>query len=413
MPGDAQVPSIGDNLARIRRRRGLTQEQLAERADVSVSVIRKLERGDRDSASLPTLRKLAAALHVTTVELFQPTPRFEGPVDQDDLHAIRRVLQPAHTVRGLVLPRLADEEEPASYTLDAVRQAAREVNGMFRHSDYAGAVATLPLAISHARRTADGVTGDEAAAVWGQLTQIYQTAALVLTQLRHDDLAYQAAGLAADAARAAGSDVLLGAVVCTENWLLTRQARFDDAEQAALVSAEAIEPSFSRSPPSQLGVFAWLNLGAAAAATRNNRPDVAADALRRARAAAYIAAPYRSPNVEHWTEISPAVVAMREVELAMVDGDVSRALRTAQEVPADATPLVTHQRFELDVAAAHLEQRRPGEALAILLRLRETVPSWLRYQRYARSLVSRLLHMRARAVPPELRELADFLDIDD
>src|SRR6266536_4581908 len=98
---DHAAPAIGDNLSRIRRRRGLTQEQLAERSTVSVSVIRKLERGDRDSASLPTLRKLAAALAVTTVDLFSPVPRFEGRVDtddRDDLYAIRRVLQPARSL---------------------------------------------------------------------------------------------------------------------------------------------------------------------------------------------------------------------------------------------------------------------------------------------------------------------------
>lgn len=410
----AQSPALGDNLARIRRRRGLTQENLAARAEVSVSVIRKLERGDRDSASLPTLRKLAAALDVTTVDLFQPTPRFDGPVDRDDrddLYAIRRTLQPARSLTGADVVTLADDDQAS--TVDAIRQSVREVNGMFRDSDYAGAVATLPTAISHARRAATELTGTDADAVRGQLAQAYLTAAMVLTQLRHDDLAYHALGLAMDAGRQAGDDALLGAVVCSENWLLTRQARFDDAEQAALASADAIEPSFTKSPLSDIGTWGWLNLGAAAAAARNNRPDVAADALRRARAAAYVAAPYRSPDVAHWTQIAPAVVVMREVELAMVTGDVDGALRSAQDVPADATPRVTYQRFELDVASAHLERRRADEALAILLRLRATVPGWLRYQRYARSLTSRLLRTRARTVPAELRELADFLDVRD
>ena len=46
-------PGIGESVGRYRRRAGFTQEQLAERAGVSVSVIRKLEQGGRDSASLP------------------------------------------------------------------------------------------------------------------------------------------------------------------------------------------------------------------------------------------------------------------------------------------------------------------------------------------------------------------------
>jgi len=80
------MATIGENLARIRRRAGLTQEQLTEQANVSVSVIRKLERGDCDRASLPTLRKLASALNVTTVDLFHPVPAFSrvSPNDRDD-----------------------------------------------------------------------------------------------------------------------------------------------------------------------------------------------------------------------------------------------------------------------------------------------------------------------------------------
>jgi len=323
----------------------------------------------------------------------------------------RRALQPARSVTDSSAPTLADDEEPP--TADAVRQAAREVNGMFRDSDYAGAVAALPTAIIHARHAADSVAGGDADVVREQLAQIYITAGMVLIQLRHDDLAYQSLGLAMDAGRAIGSEATMAAVVCTENWLLTRQARFDDAELAALASAQAVEPSFTRSPLAQVGTWGWLNLGAAAAATRNNRPDVAADALRRARAAAYVAEDYRSNDVAHWTQISPAVVAMREVELAMVSGDVDTALRSARDVPDDATPLVTHHRFELDVAAAHLERRRPDEAIAVLLRLRQTVPGWLRYQRYGRTLTGRLLHTRARTVPADLRELADFLDVRD
>lgn len=403
------MPTIGDNIARIRRRSGLTQEQLAERADVSVSVIRKLERGDRDSASLPTLRKLAGALGVTTVNLFHPVPAFSeiGQDDRDDLYGIRRVLQPARTLTRPVVT-LSEDEPP---TLDELKQGVRELNGMFRDSDYASAVAALPTAITHGRTAVEGLDGDDRQSATAQLGQAYQTAALVLTQLGKYDLAYHALGLCIDAGRSIGDDVLVASAVCSENWLLTRQARFDDAERAALVTAEAIEPSISRSPQPHVAVWGWLNLGAAAAATRNNRLDVADDALRRARAAAHVAAGYVSPDVAHWTSFDPGVVAMREVELAMVSGDAGRALRVARTVRPDARPRITYQRHLLDVAAAHLDRRRNDEALAVLLRLRESAPGWLRHQRYARNLTERLLHSRARTVTEELRGLADLLNM--
>lgn len=53
---------VADRLGDVRRRRGMTQEQLAERAGVSVSVVRKLERGERNGGRMATLLALARAL---------------------------------------------------------------------------------------------------------------------------------------------------------------------------------------------------------------------------------------------------------------------------------------------------------------------------------------------------------------
>lgn len=108
---------LGERLAELRRRRGMTQETLAERSDVSVSVIRKLERGERNSAGLSTLRKLASALGVPTMELFAPAPVLAGPVDEyerDDLYELRRVLQPPRGVDGASVLPLAEDDRMIS-----------------------------------------------------------------------------------------------------------------------------------------------------------------------------------------------------------------------------------------------------------------------------------------------------------
>jgi transcriptional regulator with XRE-family HTH domain len=53
---------IGRQIAVLRHANGLTQEQLAERADVSVDVIRRLEQGQRRTARIATLHAIASAL---------------------------------------------------------------------------------------------------------------------------------------------------------------------------------------------------------------------------------------------------------------------------------------------------------------------------------------------------------------
>jgi transcriptional regulator with XRE-family HTH domain len=70
--------AIGVRLAALRSRRGLTQERLAERAGVSVDLIKKLEQGQRRSARMSSLAALAAALEVATADLVGEPRRHRG-----------------------------------------------------------------------------------------------------------------------------------------------------------------------------------------------------------------------------------------------------------------------------------------------------------------------------------------------
>jgi transcriptional regulator with XRE-family HTH domain len=62
-------------LAHWRDKRGLTQVQLAEAAKVSVSMVSKIESGQRRNVSLDTIEKLADALSISVHQLIEQTPR--------------------------------------------------------------------------------------------------------------------------------------------------------------------------------------------------------------------------------------------------------------------------------------------------------------------------------------------------
>ncbi len=62
------VVKIGDRLRDLRVRRALTQEQLAEKADVGTNTVARLERNETEP-HMSTLRKLAVALDVEPSEL--------------------------------------------------------------------------------------------------------------------------------------------------------------------------------------------------------------------------------------------------------------------------------------------------------------------------------------------------------
>ncbi|HEY5708126.1 MAG TPA: helix-turn-helix transcriptional regulator [Solirubrobacterales bacterium] len=61
---------LGDNLARCRKRAGLSQEELSWRAGLHRTEISQLERGLR-IARADTILKLASALEVSVGDLFQ------------------------------------------------------------------------------------------------------------------------------------------------------------------------------------------------------------------------------------------------------------------------------------------------------------------------------------------------------
>jgi transcriptional regulator with XRE-family HTH domain len=68
---------VGGNFARIRQRKGLTQEQVEERSGFSQQYLSGLERGRRNP-TVVTLLELAQALGVSHMELVKPDDANEG-----------------------------------------------------------------------------------------------------------------------------------------------------------------------------------------------------------------------------------------------------------------------------------------------------------------------------------------------
>jgi transcriptional regulator with XRE-family HTH domain len=62
---------VGRNAARLRKERGLTQEQLAERSGLSQQYLSGLEQGRRNP-TIVTLHELAVALEASHLDLLRP-----------------------------------------------------------------------------------------------------------------------------------------------------------------------------------------------------------------------------------------------------------------------------------------------------------------------------------------------------
>lgn len=71
---DHYLKAFGENLRKIRIKKGLTMMQLAFDADIEYSQIAKIERGVSNT-TISTVQLLATALGISTADLF----RFEFP----------------------------------------------------------------------------------------------------------------------------------------------------------------------------------------------------------------------------------------------------------------------------------------------------------------------------------------------
>ncbi|SCL31810.1 Transcriptional regulator, contains XRE-family HTH domain [Micromonospora nigra] len=402
-------PTIGEHLARIRRQSTLTQEQLADRAGVSVETVRKLEQGERTSARMSTLKSLAGALGVPTTALMgnaaQAVDRREPDAAPIGLVGVRRALTPVAGLDGQPVAATTAAEPP---TVNRVRRSVLAANTIYHANDYAAAITLVPSLLADARALVDATDGDAQLAAYALASQAHQLVGRLLIQLRQVDLAHVAITQALDHARRSGDQVVGAAAVAPMCWLLLRQARFAEAEALAVRTAEQVEPRLSAASPAELASWGFLLMKAASAAVRDARHDDARDMLDLAAAGAHRLGGRPNPNADVMgNDFSTEGVHLMRVEAAVIAGQPDQALALAQEV--HRSPQVTpssRQRHRLDVAWSHVELGQYADATGVLLELRDRAPAWLRQQRYAREIVRSIADGRRRAMSSELAELA-------
>lgn len=383
--------SLPDNLARIRKARNFSQEQLAAAAGVAVDTIARIERAERQTTRPSTVDKLAAALGVTPAVLLGilPPPRATNTASVADL---RHAITASEEIPGLGEFNDAEEVAPlADLTATAHHAWRAYVDG--RH---AVLLQALPPLLVDARRLVHSTQDDSRAAASRVLSTAYRLGAGLAGRFGLDDLAWTSAERALRAARESDSPDLETAIsVRYLVWALVRQDRTEDAERVAVKAAEQIEPRMLDRTPHRAGVFGNLLFNAASAANRAGNTSRANDLLAVAQSAAV-----RS-GVDHATEAAifgPRVAALQAVDHAVRAGDPETALRLAEHVP-DArgeVPAFWEAGHRLMLAAAAAELRGNRRALAYLAEARDIASDWVRYQPLGASTMRTLVDRAAR-----------------
>jgi len=380
--------TTGDRLRESRKRRGLSQRELAHQSGVSISLIRKLEQGERQDTRTETLRRLAVGLGVPTTALLgsdrELPPVTAGPA-----------WEPVH--HALLSPASGDAREPVTDEgLDVALMGAVKLYHDNRYSDLA---LVLPGLLRDAQDVSPLLR-----------SRVLQLTGSLMVQTRQRDIAHIALSRSLADAEESGSPLDAASSIITMCWLLLLEKQFDQVRTMAVQWADRIEPKLSTAAVTEISTWGWLLLRASAAAIRDNRPGEAADIMRLAEAAAVTIGHDQRSYHSYWTTFGPATVAMKQVENAVVDDKPDVALVLAEKVPRNLRPTSDNRnRHLLDVAAAELMLRRNTEAFDVLYRLSREAPTWLANQYMAKDLLGKIITKR-RTLTPQMRELADAVN---
>lgn len=383
------MSTITDNLPRIRRARGLTQEELAERSGVSIDVITRLEQGRKHAARWSTLIALANTLDVTVAVLISPPGLIahDAPGALVDVSALRQAITYSGDITGLI--DLAEHNEVVS--LAELRDAIDALWTSYQDGQFALAASILPGVIGDTRRLIHSSTGDDEARAQGLLATCMNAAAGITISFGHPDLAYLAIERAVGASRRADSDLAGIASAAFTSWILVKQGRYTEAEHVAVVAAQRAEPSFSSTNRKQWATFGHLLINASCAAARGRSATRSDDLVQTASAAA---ARLGRDGIEEWSVFGPRVAAMYMVDNAIEAGDYDAALIRSATVPVahgGSLPTTWEARYLLRLAYAHSELGHDGAAIDTLVAAKAVAPEWICYYPLAANVVSDLL----------------------
>jgi transcriptional regulator with XRE-family HTH domain len=388
--------SIGERIYELRAH-FMTQRELAERAGVSVSLIRNLEQGRRQTASIGSLHKIAAALDVEVAALLPRTRSLPSTDPDAGVVGLRNAL--------MSLDMLGYDADLTGTGLPG--QVVVYGWGEYWAGRYDTLTETLPATIRQLRVCLHDASREHRPELSEALAHVYWITGSILVHLGHPDLAWLAITRAVSAAEAGNDPLFAVTVRGSVAWQLLTQGRYDDSQKVAEATAASIEPS-GKVTPQQMSVYGNSLIIAATGAGRGQRAGQAHDLLAEARDIAQLT----GERNDYETVFGPSRVAMQTVDVHVVTDEFGKAISAAKALPRGGAglPPAARCRHLSDLAYSNARLGRHQRALDALLVAERTSPSWVKHEAFPRAIVAELIEAERRA-PSQLRDLATRIGV--
>lgn len=387
--------SIGRRIAHARKSRDLTQRALAEQANVSVSLLRKVEQGSRDATPV-LVAAVARPLGVDVTALTgQPYDR-EGP-RRDRVHALMPTLR-----RALAYWDLPPEDAPDPRSREQLAAEAGEIAALRQADQHVAVAGRLPALLLETTAAVHRSDGAERERYFGVLAVLLFAAHSVAYKTGYEDLSAVVEDRLGWAAERS-ADPLMGALTAwTRTTSLLRTGAYDVGLRLLDRAQGQIDPG-GRDDRETMRMQGPLHLRSAILAARAGDSASATAHIEEARA---LAVHLGADHTGGWHQLSfgPGNVAIHDVATAVEAGDGPRALAGAEGLRlSSAIPRIRAGHHYMDLARAYLWQGHHDQALACLQRARELAPQQTRHHPTTREVTRMLVRAHRRSNEPLAR----------
>lgn len=400
---DVNEWDVGRRIARLRARRGLTQSELAGLVGISLSMMKKIESGDRAVTRLPQLVLFAKALRVADLHELTGVPL-----------ALEAGTRHRHPATDAVYAALMNRDQAPAEPVDLERLdldvsttwTTWQSPSAFR---YASVGDRLPDLLGRAQSHLVSATDETRRAALCVASHVYQLTRTWAKRVGEHDLSMIAADRAVSCALDADDPDLAGAAAWNLAMILSAQHRTEHSRAVIHRAIESITPQLREPSQRRLAVFGSLHLlGAVEAA----RADNTAEANRLLDHADRIAARTGETNYFHMV-FGPANVTLHRVSAAVEFGRTEDALRMVEDLPVGAVQTVERRlTLRLDAARSYIRCSNDIAALHMLQRVHDESPEELRHNSLAGTMLKELRGRAKASIVAEIETLAASANLD-
>jgi transcriptional regulator with XRE-family HTH domain len=386
--GDTVSRNIGQAIAIARKDRRLTQSELACRAAISVSLLRKIEQGSRS---------LTPGIRAALTRVLGMIPADHGDYRPERISTALLLLRDVMDCYDI-------PADPAPRPLPELRHAVATATAWRLASRYTELAGMLPGLLSGLTTAALTTSGNEQEQSYGLLALAYRAADAIADKHGCHDMSARAIELTRWAAARSGDPLLemMAAYVRAELFFSGSYARVG---LRTLDNVAGPAPSDCSVP--LLAMYGALHMRAAVLAARAGLHDESADRMAEARAAAR----HVPDGIYQGTAFGPSSVRIHELAAAVESGNVGRALQfTERWQPPRVLPAERRSHFYIEAARAYRWAGNPDQAIAALCQARRAAPQHTRCNPTVNETVKALI-LHKRRPPPLLLQLAAWIGL--